>query len=65
MLAADVLYEQASVAPLLALLPHLAPQAWLAEPGRPAAAAFIERASSSWEVETHRRGVVRIHRLRR
>ena len=34
-LAADVLYERASVAPLLSLIPHLAPEAWLADPGRP------------------------------
>ena len=63
-LAADVLYEQESVAPLLTLLPYLAPQAWLAEPGRPAAADFIERASERWRVDTRVRGVVRIHRLR-
>src|SRR4051794_37864942 len=32
-LAADVLYEPASIAPLLSLLPLLAPEAWLADPG--------------------------------
>jgi predicted nicotinamide N-methyase len=63
-LAADVLYERASVAPLLSLLPRLAPEAWLADPGRPAAGAFLERASRRWSVETRVRGVVRIHRLR-
>jgi predicted nicotinamide N-methyase len=63
-LAADVLYERASVAPLLSLLPRLAPEAWLADPGRPAAGAFLEQASRRWAVETRVRGVVRIHRMR-
>ena len=47
-LCADVLYERASVAQLLALLPRLAPEAWLADPGRPAAEAFIERAGRAY-----------------
>ena len=64
-LAADVLYERASVAQLLALLPRLASSAWLAYPGRPAAAAFLEEAEwRGWQVETRERGVVRLHRLR-
>jgi predicted nicotinamide N-methyase len=63
-LAADVLYERSAVAPLLSLLPELAPEAWLADPGRPAAGAFLEQASRRWSVETRVRGVVRIHRLR-
>jgi predicted nicotinamide N-methyase len=62
-LAADVLYERASVALLLSLLPRLAPEAWLADPGRPAAGAFVEQAERRWPVETRVRGVVRIHRL--
>jgi predicted nicotinamide N-methyase len=62
-LAADVLYERASVALLLSLLPRLAPEAWLADPGRPAASAFVEQAARRWPVETRVRGVVRIHRL--
>jgi predicted nicotinamide N-methyase len=62
-LAADVLYERASVARLLSLLPRLAPEAWLADPGRPAAGVFFERARRRWSVETRVRGVVRIHRL--
>jgi predicted nicotinamide N-methyase len=62
-IAADVLYERASVALLLSLLPRLAPEAWLADPGRPAAGAFVEQASRRWPVETRVRGVVRIHRL--
>lgn len=62
-LAADVLYERANVTPLLALLPRLAPEAWLADPGRPAAPAFLERTPRRAPVETRVRGVVRIHRL--
>ena len=62
-LAADVLYEKASVAPLLSLLPRLAPEAWLADPGRTAAGGFLEEAARRWTVETTVRGVVRIHRL--
>ena len=63
-LAADVLYERSSVAPLLSLLPQLAPQALVADPGRPAAGVFTERARSRWTIETRVRGVVEIHRLR-
>lgn len=63
-LAADVLYERPSVAQLLSLLPRLAPEAWLADPGRPAAEAFIEQATRRWQVETGTRGVVQLHRLR-
>ena len=62
-LAADVLYERASIARLLSLLPHLAPEAWLADPGRPAATAFVEQAGRRWPVETRVRDVVRVHRL--
>jgi predicted nicotinamide N-methyase len=62
-LAADVLYERASVAPLLSLLPRLAPEAWLADPGRPAADAFLEQARRRWPLETRIRGVVGLHRL--
>jgi predicted nicotinamide N-methyase len=63
-LAADVLYERASVAPLLSLLPRLAPEAWLADPDRPAAGAFLEQARHRWSVETRVRGVVGLHRLK-
>jgi predicted nicotinamide N-methyase len=63
-LAADVLYERPAVAALLDLLPRLAPEAWLADPGRPAAGVFLEQASRRWSVETRVRGLVRIHRLR-
>jgi predicted nicotinamide N-methyase len=63
-LAADVLYERSSAAPLLELLPRLAPEAWVADPGRPTAGPFLEEAGRRWQVETRERGVVRIHRLR-
>jgi predicted nicotinamide N-methyase len=62
-LAADVLYDRASVAQLLALLPRLAPRILLADPGRPAADAFLAEASRRWPVETQTRGVVNIHAL--
>ena len=62
-LAADVLYERSSVAFLLSLLPRLAPEGWVADPGRPAADAFFEQAGRRWQVDTRIRNVVRIHRL--
>lgn len=62
-LAADVLYERASVGALLSLLPHLSREAWIADPGRSPADAFLARAARRWSVETRVRGVVRIHRL--
>lgn len=62
-LAADVLYERASVDLLGRLLPRLAPEAWIADPGRPAADVFVERAAERWSVRTSVHGVVRIHRM--
>jgi predicted nicotinamide N-methyase len=67
-LAADVLYERRNVEQLLALLPLLADDVLLADPGRPALPAFLDGAAADWEVETRRseelpRGG--IHRLRR
>lgn len=62
-LAADVLYERASAALLLSLLPRLAPEAWLADPGRPAADPFVAQARRRWPVETRVRDVVRVYRL--
>lgn len=64
-LAADVLYEGSAVEPLLDLLPRLAPEAWLADPGRAPARTFLARARERWEIESSTRGVVSIHRLRR
>jgi predicted nicotinamide N-methyase len=63
-LAADVLYERPSVAQLLSLLPRLAPEALIADPGRPASAAFLERAWERWDVEARRHGVVGINAIR-
>jgi predicted nicotinamide N-methyase len=62
-LSADLLYERAGVAPPLPLLPRLAPEAWLADPGRPAAGGFVDQARSRWPVETRVRDLVRIYRL--
>ena len=62
-LASDVLYERPGVAMLLKLLPRLAPVAWVADPGRPAAEAFFEQASKRWPIETRIRGVVHLHRI--
>jgi predicted nicotinamide N-methyase len=62
-LAADVLYERVSIPLLLSLLPRLAPEAWLADPGRPAGVAFLEQAGSRWSIETRDRDVVLVHRL--
>ena len=62
-LAADVLYDRASVARLLSLLPRLAPEAWLADPGRPTAGAFLDQAARRWQMETRVRGVVRVYRM--
>jgi predicted nicotinamide N-methyase len=65
-LAADVLYERSSVALLLELLPRLAPEVLLADPGRPAAEEFLERAArGGWTVSTGARDGVQIHHLRR
>ena len=63
-LASDILYERPSVALLLELLPRLAAEAWVAEPGRPAGDAFLEQARARWSVETRSRGVVNVHRIR-
>jgi predicted nicotinamide N-methyase len=50
-LAADVLYENRNIEPLLALLPRLAPEVLLAEPGRPASGAFLDAARAEWRIE--------------
>jgi Predicted methyltransferase len=62
-LGTDILYERPSVALLLKLLPRLAPAAWIADPGRPAAEAFLEQAERGWRVERRARGVVSLYRL--
>jgi predicted nicotinamide N-methyase len=53
-LASDVLYERRNGETLLPLLPRLlAPrgEVWLAEPGRPTAAAFLEQAGAIFDSE--------------
>lgn len=63
-IAADVLYERHSVAALLSLLPRIAPEALIVDPGRPASHPFLEQASKRWELETTRSGEVSLYRLR-
>lgn len=62
-LGADLLYERAHEAPLLSLLPRLAREAWIADPGRPSAHPFLGEAVRRWPAETRVRDVVTIHRL--
>ncbi len=50
-LAADVLYERRNVDELLELLPRLGDTVLLAEPGRPHATTFFERAAGAWRIE--------------
>jgi predicted nicotinamide N-methyase len=63
-LAADVLYERGSVGALLSLLPRLAREVWLADPGRPAARTFLEQSRRRWSVAAGVRDGVEILRLR-
>jgi predicted nicotinamide N-methyase len=51
-LASDVLYERRNVEPLLDLLPRLADEALVADPGRPALPDFLDRASERWRIDT-------------
>jgi predicted nicotinamide N-methyase len=62
-LAADVLYERRNVALLLALLPRLGDEVWLADPRRSFAEAFLARAPDTWSVTTTTHDRVLIHRL--
>jgi predicted nicotinamide N-methyase len=81
-LAADVLYERRDIEPLLALVERVVAtggELWLAEPGRPPAARFLEAIlAGGWIVESEqcfgpwpdaednrKEVVVAIHRLRR
>jgi predicted nicotinamide N-methyase len=69
-LASDVLYERRDVAPLLELLPRLLGahgEAWIADPGRPPAEPFLERAAEQFDVRTTRADEIPqggVHRLR-
>jgi predicted nicotinamide N-methyase len=49
-LASDVLYEERNGEALLPLLPRLGGEIWLADPGRPAAGPFLERAAERFEI---------------
>ena len=51
-LGADLLYERRNADQLLELLPGLGDHVLLADPGRPFAKGFLERASVAWTVET-------------
>jgi predicted nicotinamide N-methyase len=51
-LGADLLYERRNADQLLELLPRLGADVLLADPGRPFAQGFLERASAAWQVET-------------
>jgi len=65
-LAADVLYERRNGDVLLALLPRLVDErgeVLIADPGRPAAGSFLERAEADFRIESRRIGRVHIHRL--
>jgi len=54
-LAADVLYENRNVEPLVVLLPRLGDRALVADPGRPAAKTFFD--TLGWEAELLAGGV--------
>jgi predicted nicotinamide N-methyase len=67
-LASDVLYEARNGEALLPLLPRLAREVWLADPGRSAAGPFMEAIRRDWDVVSTSapelpKGAV--HRLRR
>ena len=67
-LASDVLYEARNGDLLLELLPRLGDEVWLADPGRPAAAPFLEAARREWEIASHTAAELpngAVHRLRR
>jgi predicted nicotinamide N-methyase len=49
-LASDVLYEARNGEALLPLLPRLGREVWLADPGRPPAARFLEAAARDWTI---------------
>lgn len=64
-LGSDLLYEERNVGALLALLPALAPEVLIAEPGRPHAAEFLARAEDNWLVENLPDRVYRLTRATR
>jgi predicted nicotinamide N-methyase len=67
-LASDVLYEARNADVLLELLPRLGGDVWLADPGRPPAAPFLEAIARDWRITSARaEGLANgaVHRLRR
>jgi predicted nicotinamide N-methyase len=66
-LVSDVLYERRNADLLLDLLPRLTGEVWLADPGRPPAARFLEAAVRTWEIVSTRTPELAngaVHRLR-
>jgi predicted nicotinamide N-methyase len=64
-LAADVLYERRNVDELLAVLPKLGKDVLIADPGRPHAKTFFERAVEDWTIEAQGRvSRLRLHLTR-
>jgi predicted nicotinamide N-methyase len=61
-LGSDLLYEERNADALLALLPALAPEVLLAEPGRPYSAEFLARAGAEWRIEVMPDRVYRLTR---
>ncbi len=61
-LGADLLYERRNVEALAELLPSLASEVLLGEPGRPHAGEFFERASADWQIEALPERVFRLTR---
>jgi predicted nicotinamide N-methyase len=67
-LAADILYERHNVLLMLDLLPRLVDErgeVWIADPGRPPTAEFLEKVEASFERRSEVDGAVSVHRLRR
>jgi len=63
-LGSDLLYEERNADQLLELLPRLGAEAVLADPRRPFAKGFLERARARWTIETVADGRVDLHRMR-
>jgi predicted nicotinamide N-methyase len=63
-LGADLLYERRNADQLLDLLPRLGGDVLLADPGRPFARGFVERAAARWDVATETEGTMALYRLR-
>jgi predicted nicotinamide N-methyase len=67
-LASDVLYEARNGDVLLELLPRLGDEVWLADPGRPPAARFLDAARRDWDISSRRVPELAngaLHRMRR